>query len=304
MAEGSRLVVLAALAGNLAIAASKAVAFALTGSSAMLTEAIHSAVDTGNQGLLLFGMRRGSRPPSPSHPFGHGLEAYFWAFVVALMIFALGGAVSVWEGVQKIRRPEPIADAWINYLVLGVAFVFEAGSFLVAWREFGRVRQGQPFLRSLGRSKDPNVFGVLLEDGAALTGLVIAAAGVTGSAVFGWAEADGVASVGVGLLLIAVAIYLANEVRSLLTGEAASAAVLDRIEAVLRAEPRIVSVAAVDTLHLGPEEILVGLTVTLRDDLRAVEVGAVVADVTARLREADRRINRVYLRSGRQAASP
>lgn len=301
---------LAALAGNLAIAVSKGVAFALTGSSAMLTEAIHSCVDTGNQMLLLLGMRRAKRPPDERHPFGHGLEAYFWAFVVALMIFALGGAVSVWEGLHKLRNPEPIDRPWINYIVLGLAILFEGGSFAVAWREFGKVRRGAPFLLSLGRSKDPNIFAVLLEDLAALIGLVMALAGVAGSSVFGWEQADGLASIGIGLLLIAIAVYLANETRSLLSGEAASEDVLDRVREALTSDPRVTAVGRLDSMHLGPEEILLGVTLVLRDDLSATEVGRAVDELTARLKAVDPRINRVFLRSGRvsaveaQAASP
>ncbi|MGH1560179.1 cation diffusion facilitator family transporter [Caulobacter segnis] len=174
-------VVFAALAGNLAIAATKFVAAALTGSSAMLTEAIHSSVDTGNQGLLLLGLARAGRPPSRTHPFGYGMELYFWAFVVALMIFALGGAVSVYQGVHKILAPEPIDRAWINFAVIGLAILFEGGSFLVAWREFKTVRGDTPFFAALkGGSKDPSIFAVLLEDSAALLGLALAALGVAG----------------------------------------------------------------------------------------------------------------------------
>lgn len=310
MAEGSRIVVLAALAGNAAIAISKGVAFALTGSSAMLTEAIHSCVDTGNQGLLLLGMRRANRPPDERHPFGHGLEAYFWAFVVALMIFALGGAVSIWEGVHKLQNPEPIDRPWINYVVLGLAILFEGGSFAVAYREFGKVRRGAPFLLSIGSSKDPNIFAVLLEDLAALIGLFLALAGVTGSAVFGWEQADGLASIGIGLLLVGVAVYLANETRSLLSGEAASPRVLEGVRDALLSDGRVVRVADVDSMHLGPEEILLGVTLVLRDDLTASEVGRAAEDLTERLKAVDPRINRVFLRSGRasvaeaQAASP
>ena len=256
----STTVVYAALAGNLAIAATKFVAFALTGSSAMLTEAIHSSVDTGNQGLLLLGLARAKKPPSDTHPFGYGMEVYFWAFVVALLIFALGGAFSIYEGVLKIRQPEPIARAWINFLVIGLAALFEGASFLVAWRQFKVVRKDTPFLRAIRRSKDPSIFAVLLEDGAALAGLAIAALGVAGSAVFGVAWADGAASVAIGVLLIAVAIFLASETRSLLTGESASPAIVEAVREMLAADARIDTVAEVLSMHLGPQEILLGVT--------------------------------------------
>ncbi|ATQ41511.1 cation diffusion facilitator family transporter [Caulobacter mirabilis] len=301
--DSARIVVYAALAGNLAIAAVKYVAFLLTGSSAMLTEAIHSTVDTGNQGLLLYGMARARKPPSPSHPFGYGMELYFWSFVVALMIFALGGAFSIYEGIHKIRHPEPIENAWINFVVLGLAILFEGLSFTVAWKEFKVVRKGAPFLRSLLVSKDPSIFAVLLEDGAALAGLVIALLGVTGATVLGLPWADGAASIGIGLLLVAVAVFLANETRSLLTGESASPAIVQAVKDALNADPRIESVAEVLSMHLGPQEILLGVTLDYRDDLTAVEIeeaGDQFADV---IRGIDPRITRVFVRSGRARAA-
>jgi cation diffusion facilitator family transporter len=301
--NSSTTVVYAALAGNLAIAATKFVAFALTGSSAMLTEAIHSSVDTGNQGLLLLGLARARKPPSQTHPFGYGMEVYFWAFVVALLIFALGGAFSIYEGVLKIIRPEPIERAWINFLVIGLAVLFEGGSFLVAWKEFKVVRQETPFFRAIRRSKDPSIFAVLLEDGAALTGLAIAALGVAGSAVFGVPWADGAASVAIGVLLVGVAIFLANETRSLLTGESASPRIIEAVRGMLAADPRIETVAEVLSMHLGPSEILLGVTLDFHDTLTAGEIEDAADDFAARIRAIDPRITRVFVRSGRARAA-
>lgn len=301
--NSSTTVVYAALAGNLAIALTKFVAFALTGSSAMLTEAIHSSVDTGNQGLLLLGLARARKPPSQTHPFGYGMEVYFWAFVVALLIFALGGAFSIYEGVLKILRPEPIDRAWINFLVIGLAVLFEGGSFLVAWKEFSVLRKGTPFLRAIRRSKDPSVFAVLLEDGAALAGLAIAALGVAGSAVFGVAWADGAASVAIGVLLVAVAIFLANETRSLLTGESASPQIVEAVRQMLAADPRIDTVAEVLSMHLGPQEILLGVTLDFHDDLTAGDIEDAADDFAVRIRAIDARITRVFVRSGRARAA-
>lgn len=301
--HSGKIVIYAALAGNLAIAVTKAVAFVLTGSSAMLTEAIHSAVDTGNQGLLLLGLARARKAPSETHPFGYGMELYFWAFVVALLIFALGGAVSIYEGVHKILEPEPIRRAWINFLVIGIAIVFEGGSFLVAWREFKVVRRGAPFLRSLRLSKDPSIFAVLLEDGAALTGLVIAGLGVTGASLLGIPWADGAASIAIGVLLVLIAVFLANETRSLLTGEAASPGVVAAVKAALTADPRVESVAEVLSMHLGPEEILLGVTLDFRDDLTAVEIEAAGDAFAGVIRTLDPRITRVFVRSGRSRAA-
>lgn len=301
--NSSTTVVYAALAGNLAIAVTKFVAFVLTGSSAMLTEAIHSSVDTGNQGLLLLGLARARKPPSQTHPFGYGMEVYFWAFVVALLIFALGGAFSIYEGVLKILRPEPIERAWINFVVIGLAILFEGGSFLVAWKEFSLLRKGAPFFRAIRRSKDPSVFAVLLEDGAALAGLAIAALGVAGSAVFGLAWADGAASVAIGVLLVLVAIFLANETRSLLTGESASPVIVEAVREMLAADPRIDSVAEVLSMHLGPQEILLGVTLDFHDALTAGEIEDAADDFALRIRTIDPRITRVFVRSGRARAA-
>jgi cation diffusion facilitator family transporter len=301
--NSSTTVVYAALAGNLAIAVTKFVAFALTGSSAMLTEAIHSSVDTGNQGLLLLGLARAKKPPSDTHPFGYGMEVYFWAFVVALLIFALGGAFSIYEGVLKILRPEPIARAWINFLVIGLAGLFEGGSFLVAWKAFKVIRKDTPFLRAIRRSKDPSIFAVLLEDGAALAGLAIAALGVAGSAVFGVAWADGAASVAIGVLLVLVAIFLANETRSLLTGESAAPRIVEAVREMLAADSRVDTVAEVLSMHLGPQEILLGVTLDFQDTLTAGEIEDAADDFAVRIREIDARITRVFVRSGRARAA-
>ena len=300
--SSSHKVVFAALAGNLAIAATKVVAALLTGSSAMLTEAIHSSVDTGNQGLLLLGLARANRPPSQTHPFGYGMELYFWSFVVALLIFALGGAVSVYQGVHKILEPEPINRAWINFLVIGLAMLFEGGSFLVAWREFAKVRGEVPFFRALKSSKDPSIFAVLLEDGAALLGLALAALGVAGSTL-GLPWADGAASVAIGVLLVMVAIFLANETRSLLTGEAAAPRVVEAVRGALARDPRIESVTEVLSMHLGPREILLGVTLDFCDTLTARDIEDAADDFAALIQGVDARITRVFVRSGRARAA-
>lgn len=299
--HGSKLVVLAALGGNLAIALAKFVAFAFTGSSAVLTEAIHSLVDTGNQGLLLLGMRRGARAPDESHPFGYGMEAYFWSFIVALAIFALGGAVSIWEGVDKIRAPEPMQRPWINVVVIAVAILFEGASFTVALREFRSFWRGTPLFRSIRGSKDPNLFAVLLEDSAALTGLVIALVGVSASAWLGQTWADGAASILIGLLLVAVAAFLANETRSLLAGEAATPRIVGEVRRVLEADPRVAAIPEVLSMHLGPREILFALTLHLSDALSRAEMETALEELTAKVRAIDARITRVFLRPAKPA---
>lgn len=293
---GSRMVILAALAGNCAIAATKFAAAFWTGSSAMLSEAIHSSVDTGNQGLLLLGLRRAARPPSARHPFGHGMELYFWAFVVALLIFALGGAFSVWEGWRKIRDPHPVEGAWINFAVLGASVLFEGLSFRVAWREFRRSHLGEPFWAALRRSKDPGVFAVLLEDSAALAGLLIALVGLGLAEWLDLPVLDGVASVGIGLLLVLTAGFLANETRSLLTGEAASPRLVAALRAMLLADPRVAAVEELLSMHLGPTEVLVAVTIDFRDDLPGGAVEQAAAELTRRVEAAHPEVTRVFLR--------
>lgn len=296
---GSRAVIYAALAGNLAIAATKFAAALFTGSSAMLSEAIHSTVDTGNQGLLLYGLRRAARPPTRRHPFGHGMELYFWAFVVALLIFALGGAVSVYQGWQKLRNPEPVESAWVNFVVLGASILFEGLSFRVAWREFRRSHAGEPFLPAIRHSKDPSVFAVLLEDSAALTGLGIA---LLGLALAEWLEMpvlDGVASIGIGLLLVLTAVFLANETRSLLTGESASPRLVAAVRQMLAADPRVVVVEEVLSMHLGPSEVLLAVTLDFRDDLPGGDIERAAEELTRRVENSHPEVTRMFLRPRR-----
>ncbi len=303
MADGSTISVVGALAGNLAVAVVKFLAFLVSGSSAMLTEAIHSLVDTGNQGLLLLGMRRGAKAPDESHPFGYGMEAYFWSFIVALMIFALGGAVSIWEGIDKIRAPEPMQRPWINLVVIGLAIFFEGASFSVALKEFRSFWRGTPLFRSIRGSKDPNLFAVLLEDSAALTGLVVALAGVGASAFLGQTWADGAASILIGLLLVAVAAFLANETRSLLAGEAATPRTVAQVRALIEADPRVTAIPEVLSMHLGPREILFALTLHLSDRLTRRQMEAALAELTAKVEGVDARITRVFLRPAQPSAA-
>jgi cation diffusion facilitator family transporter len=303
MAEGSRKVVFAAASANLAIAVSKFVAYAFTGSSAMLTEAIHSVVDTGNQGLLLFGQRRSTRGPSTTHQFGYGMEAFFWSFIVALMIFALGGAAAIWEGIHQLSHPEPIRMPWVSFAVLGLAIVFEGLSFRVAWKEYKSHAGDFGFFTFLRGSKDPNLFAVLLEDAAALIGLLIAMAGTAASVFLGWQYADGAASICIGLLLIAVAIFLANETRSLIAGEAASPIVQQKVRQVIAADATVVGVASIQSLHLGPDEILFAVTLDFNDDLSGPEIEAAADRLSAAIRGADPRITSVFLRPGKPGAA-
>ncbi|RAK56886.1 cation diffusion facilitator family transporter [Phenylobacterium deserti] len=294
--SGARKVVLAALSGNLAIAVTKFVAFAFTGSTAMLTEGIHSLVDTADQVLLLVAQRRSARPANERHPFGYGMETYFWSFIVALMIFLAGGAVAIWEGAEKILHPEEVTLPWVSLGVLAASALFEGLSFRTAYREYKNIVRGRnvrlfAFLRG---SKDPNVFATLLEDGAALVGLALAALGVIGSTFLGLAWADGAASIAIGLLLVSVAVFMANETRSLIAGEAAAPVIVERVLECLRERNDLGELAELRTLHLGPQNILVSIRwrFALALDRAEVEDGAAALEAAAR--RSDPRIAHVF----------
>jgi cation diffusion facilitator family transporter len=228
----SRPVIYAALGGNLLVAMTKFVAASLTGSAAMLSEAIHSTVDSGNQLLLLLGMRRAARPANTRHPFGHGLQLYFWTFVVAVLIFGVGAGVSVVEGISKIRTPHPVESPWVNYLVLGLALLFEGAVWIVALRAFRETKGSLGWLEAVQFSKDPTVFTVLFEDTAAMLGLLVASAGIALGQFLDTPILDGVASLIIGLILAGTARFLAWECQSLLTGEGVSPAVQASIHAI------------------------------------------------------------------------
>ncbi len=301
--QGSKFVVYAALAGNLAIAVVKFTAAALTRSTAMMTEGVHSLVDTLDQVMLLVGQARSARPPNRSHPFGHGLEIYFWSFTVALMVFLLGGAFSAYEGWHKLSRPSEIHRPWVNYLVLGISFVFEGSTFLVSVRESRRLTRGRiGLLRFLQVSKDPSLIVTLMEDGAALIGLLFAALGVAGQSVLHLPWADGAASIAIGVLLMGVALALANETRSLIAGEAASPRVVEAVRGAVDGHHAVTGEPEVATLHLGPNSILVCVTLGIE---AGHQLETVAQEITARVREADPRIARVYFRpSAAGAADP
>ena len=282
-ANSSRLVVYAALLGNLAVAVVKFIAAAVTGSSAMLSEGVHSLVDTGNEVLLLFGMRRAARPADESHPFGYGHEVYFWSFIVALLVFALGAGVSLYEGVQHILKPEPIQRPIVNYVVLLAAMAFEGASWWVAWREFKRVRGEVDTLQAVRDSKDPTTFVVLFEDSAALVGLLMALAGVAASHLLGLQQADGVASVLIGLVLAATAYFLAVETKGLLMGEPALPRVRRLIMDAAQGEPGIRAINGVITSQQGPHTVVAGMSVEFDDAMTAVEIERCIERIEAKL---------------------
>jgi cation diffusion facilitator family transporter len=282
--SGSKLVLYAALAANLGIAVAKFVAAAFTGSSAMLTEGFHSVVDSLNQILLLYGEKRSRRAPDLVHPFGYGRELYFWSFVVAILIFATGAGLSIYEGVLHIQDPEPLQDPTVAYIVLAVSMAMEGGSWLVALREFNKARGDTGWWRAIRISKDPTTFIVLFEDSAAMFGLVVAAAGVflaqmTGNPVF-----DGGASVVIGVALAIVAFMLARESKSLLIGERAEPHLGEAVRAAFANQVEVTAVQDVMTLHTAPDRVFVAAIVDFVDEVPVGRVEQLVSDTEARLR--------------------
>ena len=270
--SSSKIVVYGAIGANVAIAASKFVAAAFTGSAAMLSEGIHSLVDSGNGLLILFGMNRSQQPPDARHPFGYGKDIYFWTVIVAVMIFAVGGGLSLYKGYQSILVPAPLTDPTWNYWVLGLAMLFEGIACSLAFREFRKTQGDTGFWQALRESRDPAVFAILLEDLAALVGLVIALAGVFFGHYFNNLYLDGAASMAIGALLVGMAVFMLREARGLLLGEGASPAVLAQLEALARQDSAVSQLRAPLTMYLGPTDAILALDVAFQDHLTAVEV--------------------------------
>jgi cation diffusion facilitator family transporter len=284
---GSKKVIYAAIIGNLLIALTKFIAAFFTGSSAMLSEGVHSLVDTGNGGLLLYGLRRAARPADKTHPLGHGRELYFWSFIVALLVFAVGAGVSFYEGIVHIMEPEPIANPLINYVVLGFATLFEGTSWFIALKEFQVEKGDLGYVAAVRMSKDPSVFTVLFEDTAALLGLIIAFIGISAAQLFDIPELDGVASIGISLILAATAIFLARESKGLLMGEAALPEVEQQILAIANKDPAIQKANGVLTVHMGPKQIVAGISVEFEDHVLAPEIEACVQRIETALKKAN-----------------
>ncbi len=289
------IAVYGALAANLAIAVTKFAAAAVTGSSAMLSEGIHSVADTGNQALLLLGLSRGRRPPDAQHPFGHGKELYFWALIVAMILFGLGGGMSVYEGITHLLHPSELTDPTWNYIVLGAAFLFEGSSFLVALREMLRRKGDDQLLQAIHASKDPSLFVVLFEDSAALAGLVVAFLGVFIGHLTGNHYADGIASIVIGAILAMVALLLAWETKGLLVGESLKPAAVEEIRRLAADDDAIVAVGPPLTMHLGPDDVLLNLDLQFRDGLSGDDIAAAIDGVEERVRRRYPQIKRIFL---------
>ena len=295
MSSGSKKVIFAALAGNTLIAITKFVAAAFTGSSAMLSEGIHSLVDTGNQFLLLYGMKRAERPADDEFPFGHGREVYFWSFIVAMLIFALGGGISIYEGIKNLQHPEPITDPMVNYVVLGLAMLFEGAAWFFALKEF-RVQKGSmSYLEAVHEAKDPSTFVVLFEDSAAMLGLLVALVGISLTEYTGILAFDAVASILIGLILFGTAAWLAYETKSLLIGESADCATVQGIREILQSIDHIDHVNEVLTMHLGPDDVLATLSVDFDDSISADQVENIIAAIDQRIKQRFPSVKRIYI---------
>ena len=295
MAAESKRAVVAAIIGNAAIAVIKFVAGAMTGSSAMISEGIHSLVDTGNGGLLFHGLRRGARPADEHHPFGHGMEVYFWSLIVAVSIFGVGGGMSIYEGVIHMLHPRPLQDPTINYVVLALAALFESISFSVAWRAFRGTRRGRNTISAIHHGKDPSLFTVLFEDTAALLGLVVAFFGVLLSHLLNAPVLDGAASVVIGLILVVAALWLAYESRSLLVGEAADPQMVADIRRLVLDDPAVTGLGVVLTMHLGPDEVLLNIEVQFTPGLPAEDIHAAVHRIEERINEPFPEVSRIFI---------
>lgn len=293
-----------ALAANVGIALSKFAAAAFTGSSAMLTEGVHSLVDSANQLLLLWGRKAARRAPDKLHPFGYGRELYFWSFVVAVLVFALGAGVSVYEGILHITHPEPAVSPLVAYVVLIVAFLLEGGSTVSAFKEFRESKGPLGWFEAVKRSKDPPTFIVLLENGAAMFGIVVAALGLALSQLTRNPVFDGAASIIIGLILGFTAWVLARESKQLLIGESADRHTVDGLRDLVLARAGITGVGDVLTVHSSPDQITAMVAVDFEDDLTARQVEDIVAAIEADACERWPLVKRLYIRPQTGAGAP
>ena len=294
--SASHKVVYVALGGNLIIAIAKFVAAGVSGSSAMLSEGVHSVFDTVNELLLLYGLRRADMPPDRTHPFGHGRELYFWSFIVALLVLAMGAGVSFYEGVTHIRQPEPVESSLLNYLVLAVSFTFEGTSWYVALREF-RIRKGRlGYFEAFRLSKDPSTFTVLLEDSAALLGLLMALAGLISAQLLDMPTLDGVASIGIAGVLAVSAMLLARETKGLLIGETAHPVVSEAILAIAAADDGVRCANGVLTVQMGPSQVVAALSAEFEDALTTTQIEACINRVEQQAKAAHPEIIALFVK--------
>jgi cation diffusion facilitator family transporter len=303
MAQERKTVVYAEIGANIVVTTAKFIAAAVSGSSAMMAEGFHSLADTGDGLLLLLGQHLSTRPPDRKHPFGHGLEIYFWTFIVALLIFAIGGGLSIYDGVHRILHPEPLRNALWNYVVLGVAFVFDGGSFLVAWRKFRKDAGKQDLWQALTTTRDMTVATVLLENSSDLVGILLAFLGVFLSHVLDMPVLDGIASVMIGLVLVAVAIFLGHQSRALLSGERAEPRMIAGIQAVVDADPMVQWCGRPMTLQLGPDTVMLALDLQFRPMLSASDAASAIDELEKKVRSRYPIVKQIFIEAQALAES-
>lgn len=284
MSDSNKIVVYAALLGNLAIALVKFIAAYITNSSAMLSEAVHSVVDTLNEILLLYGLKKSQQPANYQHPFGYGRELYFWAFIVALLVFALGAMVSIYQGIQHIRHPEVIESPLVNYVVLGFAMLCEGTSWFIALKSFKKMKGKMGYFESFRRSKDPTTFTVLFEDSAALIGLIIAFVGIFCAQQFDLPILDGIASILIGVVLTISALLLARETKGLLMGETADPKLRHNVLEVAQEDPAVYSANGVLTEQMGAHQVIASLSLEFKDGLTSDEIEACVNRIEVKIK--------------------
>ncbi|BCX72240.1 cation diffusion facilitator family transporter [Acinetobacter bereziniae] len=284
MSDSNKIVVYAALLGNLAIALVKFIAAYITNSSAMLSEAVHSVVDTLNEILLLYGLKKSQQPANYQHPFGYGRELYFWAFIVALLVFALGAMVSIYQGIQHIRHPEVIESPLVNYVVLGFAMLCEGTSWFIALKSFKKMKGKMGYFESFRRSKDPTTFTVLFEDSAALIGLIIAFVGILCAQQFDLPILDGIASILIGVVLAISALLLARETKGLLMGETADPKLRHNVLEVAQEDPAVYSANGVLTEQMGAHQVIASLSLEFKDGLTSDEIEACVNRIEVKIK--------------------
>jgi cation diffusion facilitator family transporter len=294
--QGSRTAVWAALVGNVLVAVTKAGAAAFTGSSAMLSEAVHSFVDTGNEVLLLYGMRVARKKADRDHPAGYGRELYFWSFIVALLVFALGAGVSIFQGVQRVRHPQEIENAIVSEVVLAASFLFEGYSWVVSLRQFNKVKGPLGYYEAFVKSKDPPLFMVLFEDSAALIGIAIAAVGTVLAAHFDMPLADGISSILIGLVLACTSTLLARESKSLLIGEKADSALIRSILEIANAACGSSRANGVLTIQMAPDQIMAAMSFEFDDALTAPQIEEMIADIERRIHDAHPEVTSLFIK--------
>lgn len=297
MPEGSKRSIYAAMAANLAIGVAKFIGAAISGSSAMLSEGIHSVVDSINEVLLLYGLQQGEKEPDADHPLGHSTEVYFWSLMVAVLIFALGGGISIYEGVESLQNPGESTSAIVSYSVLGVAAIFEGTALFISVREFNKQRTDEDakFWHALRRSKDPSNFVVIFEDAAALLGILVAILGILASQLTGQSMYDGLASIAIGIILTVVAIVLVAETKGLIVGESALPEVRDSIKKIAINDEAVREMEPPVTFHLGPDNILLALNIEFEDNLSSDEIEIAIRRIENAVRTSHEEVKRIFI---------